>query len=111
MPVVGITGVVVALTLTALVGHRELRGAGTMDELAAQRASVRLIAEVVSDPRVVGGGAERAPATMVRLRVLTVQGRGSVSRVSAPILVFGDERWTQVRWGQRLELAGRLKPA
>ncbi|WP_286960889.1 ComEC/Rec2 family competence protein [Arsenicicoccus sp. UBA7492] len=111
VPVVGITGVVIALTLTALVGHRELRGAGTMDELAAQRASVRLTAEVVSDPRVVGGGAERAPATMVRLRVLTVQGRGSVSRVSAPILVFGDERWTQLRWGQRLELAGRLKPA
>lgn len=109
--VVGITGVVVALTLTALVGHRELRGAGTIDELAAQRASVRLTAEVVSDPRVVGGGAERAPATMVRLRVLTVQGRGAVSQVSAPLLVFGDERWTQVRWGQRLELAGRLKPA
>ncbi|AKT52749.1 hypothetical protein ADJ73_10265 [Arsenicicoccus sp. oral taxon 190] len=108
---VALCGVVVALTVGAVAGHRGLRGAGSLDELADQRAVGRLQAEVVSDPRTVGGGSERASKTMVRLRLTSLTARGATSQLSTPVLAFGDDRWKAVRWGQQVDVLGRLQPA
>ncbi|WP_409483336.1 DNA internalization-related competence protein ComEC/Rec2 [Arsenicicoccus dermatophilus] len=111
-PSLALCGVITALTTTALAGHRAVRAAGTVDELAGQRAVVRLVADVASDPRALDGGNERVPSIMVRLQVRSVEGRGQVSRVTTPVLAFArDPAWQRMRWGQTVALAGRLTPA
>lgn len=111
-PSVALCGVITALVVTALAGHRAVRTAGTVDELAARRAVVRLVAEVASDPQVLDGGNERAPSVMLRLQVRSVEGRGRASRVTTPVLAFArDPAWRQMRWGQTVVLSGRLAAA
>ncbi len=104
----------VSLGLAALAAATAVREAGSLHQLADQRAAVRLTATVVSDPRQLPppkGRPESAASVLVQLSVDEVVGRGAVSAVQSPVLVFGDASWLGLRWQERVSVAGRLAPA
>lgn len=101
----------IALALGALLMHRGIREAGTVGELADQRAVVTVVGTIASDPRLVGNGAESQQKAMLRLRVDTITGRGRVTQVDTPVLVFADRSWLSTTWGQRVQVTGRLDQA
>lgn len=82
---------------------------GPMAGLAEREASVRAALVVTTDPRrLTGGFAEQA---IVRGRAVEMAGRGTSYRLSAPVLVIGDERWLTAQLGSTVLAAGRLAPA
>jgi competence protein ComEC len=100
------------LVVVALAFHVQLRATGTVHALAEQGASVTLSARVASDPRVLPAtGVRRTPLVVVRLQVHHITGRGQGSTVNTPILAFADPAWATVRWGEEVEVRGRLAPA
>jgi len=108
---VGLSGAVSALVLTALAGQLALRAAGTLDELASAAATVVIEGTVDSDPRPLApkpGRRVDASLVVTQLRAERVTGRGSTSDLSAPVLVLGDQSWLSVQWQQRVRVAGRL---
>ncbi|WP_235506735.1 ComEC/Rec2 family competence protein [Terrabacter sp. Root181] len=113
---------VLALLLGAAVGHRAVRTAGPVGDLATDRAVVTVRATVAGDPRAVrngsggtAGGQDRAHApsvSVVRLDVTQVAGRGRSSMVTAPVLVVGrGPQWSTLRWHDEVEVVLRLGPA
>jgi competence protein ComEC len=111
----GATGAACALAATALAGHGAVRGASTLDELAADGATVVVEGRVEQDPRLVRPRANSVVGGSVVVTAIAVDlvtGRGRTSRVSAaPVLVLGDLSWTQVSWRQVLRVTGRLTPS
>lgn len=104
--------VLAALALVASAGHHAAREAGPLAELAAGRAVATLEGVVVGDPRRrPGGGDDAAERAAVVVRVETVTARGLTSRVRSPVLVFGDDAWLGLHWGERVRTTGRLRPA
>lgn len=109
----------VALTLaaagTCLLAsalHQQIRGTGTLPRLADERATVVLAGRVRSDPVTVSTqGPSPRDVVLVRLSVSQAQGRGVASSMSSRVLAFGDGRWRSLRWGERVEVQGRLAPA
>lgn len=109
---VALAGVAVALVGGSTAGHLLTRQAGTVDQLAAQRATVRVEAVVTSDPRPVGAGLRGHQSLVItKLSVRQVIGRGLRSTPHTPVLVLGDERWLGVHWHERVAVRGRLAPA
>ena len=101
------------LTLAALAAATDVRDAGPVRQLASERAVVTVVATVASDPRLLPpprGRPESSSSVLLRVDVERVVGRGSESRVASPVLVFGDPRWLEARWQQRLQVTGRLAP-
>lgn len=110
---------VLGLLLGAAAGHRAVRMAGPVTDLASQRAVVTVRATVAAEPRAVSGAGHAngdgptAPAvTVVRLDVAQVSGRGLTTTVSAPILVIGrGSDWSTLRWHDQVQVAVRLGPS
>jgi competence protein ComEC len=102
----------IAICLTASALQQLARGAGALPRLAQQAATVELTARVASDPKAVRthGPAPR-DLVMVRLAVTSIEGRGMRSRVSSRVLVFADEGWSGLAWGEHVVARGRLSPA
>lgn len=102
-----------ALCLAASGALALVREAGSVRELAAKGAVVRLQGTVASDPRVLdaGRGAVGRDLVIVRLSVASAQGRGERSLVRSRVLVFADARWSALHWGESIQASGRLAPA
>ncbi len=112
VPVVALTLAATSMVLAALVLQRGLRSVGTVTDLAQQGASVRVSARVASDPQLLGAtGTRRTALVMVRLQVHEVVGRGERSVVGTPVLAFAPVSWVGLRWGEEVEVGGRLAPA
>lgn len=104
----------IALVVTCLAGHDAARVVGTIEQLAAEQASVLVEASVTSDPRPVRprpGRRVDEQLVVVTLRVHVLQGRGQRSELDAPVLAVGDQRWLGLAWQQRIIAKGRLSPA
>ncbi len=98
-----------ALALTALAGHRAVRDAGPVPDLARRGAVVRVTAVVQSDPRLLS--TTREPTVLYRASLRAVAARGRTSRPATPVLVFADARWPSPKWHERVQFTGRLHPA
>ena len=100
------------LVLAAVAGSALLRQAqldrAPVTELAVERAQVSVEGVVVGDPRAIHGFEE---GVAVRVSLREVTGRGETHRLRAPVLVFGDVGWADVRLGSRVRLDGRLAPS
>jgi competence protein ComEC len=106
--VVATLGVAAAgLGVTAL--RAESVQTGPLPELARQRAQVVLVGTLVTDPVTRPGGF--GDYVLAKLRAEAVQGRGSTTRIRAPVLVVGDIGFDRVRLGDRVRIAGRLSAA
>lgn len=109
---VALAGAAVSLVCAATAGHLMTRQAGTVGQLAAKRAIVRIEAVVSSDPRPVGAGLNgHQSLVIVKLSVRQIEGRGMRSTPNTPVLVLGDERWLTVHWHERVAINGRLQAA
>ncbi|MEP6630297.1 MAG: ComEC/Rec2 family competence protein [Lapillicoccus sp.] len=114
LPLAALSALALSLGLGALAAMTAVRDAGTVRQLADQHASVTVTATVVSDPRTLDpprGRPESSSSVLVRLVVDQVVGRGTGSAVQSPVLVFGDDRWSGVRWQERVMVSGRLAPS
>lgn len=106
-----LTLVTTALLLVAGSAHLATDRAGPLEDLAGQRAVVRIEGTVLTEARVLQHGDERPDMVVLTLRVDQVVGRGQVSTVSSPVVVFADESWAEVSWRGRVSAWGRLGPA
>jgi competence protein ComEC len=108
----GLALAAIALCLTASALQQLTRSSGALPRLAQQGATVELAARVASDPKPVRthGPAPR-DLVMVRLAVSSIDGRGVRSRVSSRVLVFADQGWDRLAWGEHVVARGRLSPA
>ncbi|MGN6751954.1 MAG: ComEC/Rec2 family competence protein [Intrasporangium sp.] len=101
-----------ALALAAVGGHRTLRAVGPVEELARQRASVTVRAQLATDPREVVSGirdeAGTRPRVVVRVLTTEVTARGSRTAVRTPLLVIADPEWAGLEWHDEVEFTGRL---
>lgn len=100
--------VAVAAALAATAVHLEVRAAGPLDELAAQRARVEVVGVARSVPATVAG--RFGDRVRVRLHVREVAGRDVSGPASAPVVVLGDVAWSAVRYGATVRATGRLAP-
>ncbi|WP_432479653.1 ComEC/Rec2 family competence protein [Nocardioides sp. GXQ0305] len=101
------TLVLAAVAASALLRQSQLDRA-PVAVLADERAQVAAEGVVVGDPRATHGFQE---GVAVRVSLREVTGRGTTHRLRAPVLVFGDPAWSDVRLGSRVRLDGRLAPA
>lgn len=108
---VALAAVALGCTLTAVAGHLAVRRAGLVPGLAAARATVRMVATVESDPRLVGPGHGDTPMVVTKVRVTQIAGRGNAGGARTPVLVFGDEDWLDLHWQEDIEFSGRLDEA
>lgn len=103
-----------AVLLVAVAGHRSVRAAGPLDELAQHRAVVTLRGTLAADPRVIGGGVPgaeaAAPLVVVEVAATEVVGRGRTTPVAAPVLVIAGPQWATLRWRDQVEVVVRLRP-
>ena len=104
-----------ALLLVATAGHLALRTVGPLDELAQQRAVVRVHATLATEPRVItsasAGRAATQPLVVVEITVHDVVARGSATVVGSSLLVLGGTDWAGLRWRDEVEAGLRLAPA
>lgn len=104
-----------ALLLVATAGHLALRTVGPLDELAGQRAVVRVHATLATEPRVIGGGSTTQEAArrlvVVEITVHEVVARGSSTAVGSSLLVIGGPEWADLGWRDEVEAVLRLAPA
>lgn len=114
--VLGLTGLIAlslaatALVLIASAAHRATQEAGSLPELARERAVVEVSGTVLTEPRLISRGDERPDLVVLELGVRQVEGRGALSRVNTPVVVFADESWLGVRWRSTVSTLGRLGP-
>ena len=106
--VVALSATTVALVLLATAGHQAVRRAGPLGELARDHAVVTMRGAVASDPVVLTQAGRDGVTVRFRVDVRQVSARGASSRVSAPVLVVGDERWRAVAWRAGIEVRGKL---
>jgi len=97
----------------AVLGSAVLRVEATarspMADLAAEQAFVSAEVRVVSDPKLRVG--DYTSFTVTRASLVTVTGRGVRHHGRVPVLVIGDESWTDVELGSLVRLQGRAAPA
>ena len=105
----GLSAGAVSLTLLASGAHGMARDAGPVASLAEARAVVTVVGVVATEPVLRGG--RTGQTAVLRMTVTEVTGRGTRSRVHAPVLVVGDEQWSEVRWRERVRVQGRLAVA
>ena len=98
-----------SVVLVGSACHTLVREAGPVAALARGQAVVQATGVVSSEPVVRGG--RDAQTVLLRLTLTEVAGRGERSRVRTPVLVVGDERWSAVRWRERIRVQGRLGTA
>jgi competence protein ComEC len=98
-------GAVAASTLL----HAESLGTTPVQQLAEQRASVRGLLVVRSDP--VPARGRHAAIVHFRGTLLDVSARGRQVRLRAPVVVIADAAWAGVRLDSRLRVSGRLARA
>jgi competence protein ComEC len=107
----------VAGSATALAcGVRLQAGrAGPLPDLAEQRAVVEVTARVTGYPQVFTPRPRHGPsrpAVVVPVRIERMLGRGRVSRIRSPVLLYStDLTWRRVLPGERYATGGRLAPA
>lgn len=82
---------------------------GVLPSLAAERATVAVVADVATDPREVRG--TFGTSTVVRLTVRRVEARGTVWRLRSPVTAWVRGDALDLRLGQQVEASGRLGPA
>jgi competence protein ComEC len=99
------------LVCAATAGQAARREVGPVLPLARDHALVTVQGTVTSDPRTVRTSGLAGSTVMVDLDVHEVTGRGTVSRVSTPVVVLGDQRWDSVRWREHVRARGRLLPS
>jgi competence protein ComEC len=97
-----------AVAASALL-HAESVGTTPVTDLADQRAAVRGVLVVRSDP--VSGSGGHAPYVHFRATLTEVSGRGRQVRLRAPVVVVADTDWAGVRLDSRVRFSGRLEPA
>jgi competence protein ComEC len=97
-----------AVAASALL-HLESVGTTPLERLAGQRATVRAVIVVASDP--VAGSGRRGDYVLFRATVLRVAARGSAVRLRAPVLVIATEGRDAIRFGATLQVSGRLDRA
>ncbi|WP_237565362.1 ComEC/Rec2 family competence protein [Ornithinimicrobium cavernae] len=102
--------VAVSLALLSGAAHRATDEAGTVPQLAVERAVVTLTGTVLTEPRVIDRGDERPDLVVLELRIRRVEGRGEASRVSTPVVVFADTTWQHVPWRGTVTTRARLGP-
>ena len=100
--------VFVAVGSVAQLRHEQV-GHGPVAVLAEQRAVVHVVGTVSSDSRVLEG--RFGQRIMLRLQVRQVTAAGATYRLSAPVLVLGDEGWRDVPLGTTVMASGRLDAA
>jgi len=83
--------------------------AGPIPDLARDRAQVRVVGEVATDP--VEREGRFGSYVVARLRVDQVTGRGATTSVASPVLVIADPGWLRVSLGDRVLATGRLQAA
>ncbi|MFI7062669.1 ComEC/Rec2 family competence protein [Kribbella sp. NPDC050124] len=106
---VGVLVVVAGMGVAAALQVEGVR-AGPVMGLAADNATVGVKLKIDSDPAVRRSpGSRRPPYVVVKATIEEVRARGTVTRVSTPVLVIGSEQWRQVRYGQRVDAGGRLE--
>ncbi|MEO7069889.1 MAG: ComEC/Rec2 family competence protein [Nostocoides sp.] len=101
----------VGLTLSASAAHGAVRDASPLDELATDRAVVRIQGLVTADPIRVTSTFPGAAVVLVRVRVSHVVARGLASGAAATVLVRGDERWAGLHWHNSVTATGQLELA
>jgi competence protein ComEC len=85
---------------------------GPIDELAAERAEVRVTGVVTGDPQVRASAGGRAPYVISRLRIEHLIGGRISAALRTPVLVLGaSTAWLELRPGQRVSTVGRLAKA
>lgn len=109
-PQVGLATCACVLVLLAAAGHAAADRAGVVPHLAADRAFARVEGVVLTEPRTVGRGDERADLVVLRVRLEQVGARGKTSTPGTPVLVFVDagQGWEDLRWHGRFAAQGRL---
>ncbi len=100
-----------ALVLVASGAQDLVRRAGPVDELAAEHAEVTLTGTVLTEPRVLSRAGADDVQVLLTVRVEQVTGRGEHARARAPVLLAGGAAWQHVRWHERVQATGRLRPA
>jgi competence protein ComEC len=86
--------------------------AGPVDELAEDRAVVRVDAVVTTDPQPRPAEGGRPPYVIAHLRIESIASRGDTTAVRTPVLLLANSSdWIALRPGQRVSAAGRLAPA
>ncbi|MEV0288865.1 ComEC/Rec2 family competence protein [Kribbella sp. NPDC050820] len=106
---VGVLVVIAGMGAAAALQVESMR-AGPVTGLAADSATVGVKLKIDSDPSVRRSpGSRRPPYVIVKATIEEVRARGTVTRVSTPVLVIGSEQWRQVRYGQRVATTGRLE--
>ncbi len=106
-------GTVVVVAALGVVSGLQVRSleAGPVAELSHAEAAVTVRLVVTGDPAVRDSpGSRRPPYVVVRATVEEITGRGRTTRVRTPVLVVGSESWKRVRYGERVEAGGRLRP-
>ncbi|MDO9379766.1 MAG: ComEC/Rec2 family competence protein [Nocardioidaceae bacterium] len=107
--VVAVATVVGAGVLLAGAARVAAIGDGPVADAAEQRAAVTVVLQVSTDPRAVRSPHGELVVLEAGVRRLTA--RGAVVDVRAPVVVWADETWLDLRVGQRVEAAGRLSPS
>ncbi|GAA4359082.1 ComEC/Rec2 family competence protein [Angustibacter luteus] len=87
------------------------RDSGGVRALAQDGATVVVEGVVASDPRTLPARGHQPPMVMLRVSARSLAGRGAGRSVRARVLVFADQRWSGLRWGQQVRLRGRLGPS
>lgn len=112
---VALTLACLALLLVAAAGQLALRTVGPLDELAQQRAVVRVHATLATEPRAIGGGSVDQQGArrlvVVEITVRQVLARGNVTQVATSLLVIGGPDWADLGWRDEIEAVLRLAPA
>ncbi len=107
------TGAAVVLVLVAVATVTTVRleqvARSPVARLADDRAAVRVVGTLVSDPRSIDG--RFGPVVLVRLHVTEVTGRGTTYALAAAVLVLADESWLDVPLGATVSAGGLLSPA
>ncbi|MBC9957234.1 DNA internalization-related competence protein ComEC/Rec2 [Yimella sp. cx-51] len=102
--------VAMTVLLVGLLGHRSVADSGLVPSLAQRSATVRVEAKVISDPVRLPPKATAEPMWRVRLQITRISGRGEVSSARTPVLAFGGEALSTLRWHERVRAVGRLQP-
>lgn len=104
----------VAGVTLAGAGQLGVRESGLLAALVDERATVRVVGTVRSEPVPMAssvGWSDAEGRYRLELGVERVSGRGRAGSAAAPVLVLAGPGWAGVAYGARVEATGRLAPA